>query len=52
LTNFAILMDTSGISTEHEEHRQALEYITLIGCSLSLLGIVITLFFTWFYGES
>lgn len=30
-------------SQEHTGHRKALEYITLIGCSLSLLGIVITL---------
>ncbi|KAJ7360286.1 Adhesion G protein-coupled receptor L3 [Desmophyllum pertusum] len=43
LTNFAVLMDTSGISTEHAGHRKALEYITVIGCSLSLLGILITL---------
>ena len=28
---------------EHAEHSKALEYITIIGCSLSLLGIVITL---------
>lgn len=28
---------------EHAEHKKALEYITVIGCSLSLLGIFITL---------
>ncbi|XP_078348608.1 uncharacterized protein LOC144633639 [Oculina patagonica] len=43
LTNFAVLMDRSGISTEHAGHRKALEFITIIGCSLSLLGLLVTL---------
>jgi len=36
-------MDTSGIAAGHSEHSKTLGYITLIGCSLSLLGILITL---------
>ncbi|KAL9989371.1 hypothetical protein ACROYT_G003913 [Oculina patagonica] len=43
LTNFAVLMDRSGISTDHAGHRKALEFITIIGCSLSLLGLLVTL---------
>ncbi|XP_067056620.1 adhesion G protein-coupled receptor L3-like isoform X5 [Acropora muricata] len=43
LTNFAVLVDTTGISSKQEKHRKALDYITLAGCSLSILGLIITL---------
>lgn len=43
LTNFAVLMDPSGISSKHSVHQKTLGYITVVGCSLSLLGIIVTL---------
>lgn len=43
LTNFAVLLDTSGISSQHPGHSETLNYITLVGCSMSLFGIFITL---------
>lgn len=43
LTNFAVLMDPSGISSEHPVHQESLGYISVFGCSLSLLGIIVTL---------
>ncbi|XP_046863918.1 neurogenic locus notch homolog protein 1-like isoform X8 [Xenia sp. Carnegie-2017] len=41
-TAFAIMMDTAGVKLTETE-REILEYISNIGCSISLFGVVLTL---------
>lgn len=42
-TNFAVLVDTQTTATTSGAHGTALSYITLIGCCLSLGGIIATI---------
>ncbi|XP_041462633.1 adhesion G-protein coupled receptor G6-like isoform X1 [Lytechinus variegatus] len=45
LTNFAILMDIYGTTTTYDgDHLLALSIITFAGCTLSILGLIITFF--------
>ncbi|XP_071500571.1 adhesion G protein-coupled receptor L3-like [Diadema antillarum] len=45
LTNFAILLDVTGVYTEVPEvHNLALELLTLIGCSISIVCLAISIF--------
>ncbi|XP_030850245.1 adhesion G-protein coupled receptor G6-like [Strongylocentrotus purpuratus] len=43
LTNFAVLMDVSGIPRRSERVEQVLRILSYIGCSLSILGLLVTL---------
>ncbi|XP_040580537.1 adhesion G protein-coupled receptor L3 isoform X2 [Lepeophtheirus salmonis] len=44
LTNFAVLMDFNNILEDNEDLNNILEYITLIGCSLSIVSLLVCLF--------
>ncbi|XP_063954456.1 mucin-2-like [Lytechinus pictus] len=45
LTNFALLMDIYGTTTTYDgDHLLALSIITFAGCTLSILGLIITFF--------
>ncbi|KAJ7374174.1 hypothetical protein OS493_009516 [Desmophyllum pertusum] len=43
MTLFAVLMDASGDTITDARHRAALSWISIVGCIMSLIGIVITL---------